>query len=61
MFEALTDLYALLPLGSDGRGHAVPLLRKPHAARPGLTGAALEKAVDAFIARVHHAPGSRMN
>ncbi len=61
MFEALTDLYALLPLGSDGRGHATPLLRKAGAAKPGLTGAALEKAVDRFMARVPHAAGSRVN
>ena len=51
----MTDLYAILPLGRDKRGRGVPLLRKrkaPSRREPGLTGAALEKAVDRFISRV---------
>jgi len=44
----MTDLYAILPLGRDKRGHARPLLRKLSAAKPGLTGAALERRIDAL-------------
>lgn len=50
----MTDLYAILPLGQKkvGKGKyvAVPLLRKRSttAAKPGLTGAALERRIDAL-------------
>lgn len=59
MFEALTDLYAILPLGFNGE-RMVPLLRKRKRTE-GLTGAALDRAVEHFIARVPHARGSRLN
>ena len=43
----MTDLYAILPLGTDKRGRGVPLLKKKGRKRePGLTGGALEAAVD---------------
>jgi hypothetical protein len=67
VWEAMTDLYAILPLGTEKRGRkyvAVPLLKKKgvnRARKPGLTGAALEAAVDRFVARVPHALGSRLN
>jgi hypothetical protein len=62
VYDALVDIYAILPLGRDRRGHAVPLLRKPRrsgneARDKGLTGAALEREVDRwaliFPGRVH--------
>jgi hypothetical protein len=56
IFDALTDLYALLPQPPKGK----PLLRKKRrsvSAAPGLTGAALEREVDRWAAifpgRVH--------
>lgn len=43
----MTDLYAILPLGRDKKGRAVPLIRKKGGpSKRGLTGAALERAVD---------------
>lgn len=63
----MTDLYAILPLGQKKRGkhyYAVPLIKKrkrPDRSKPGLTGAALEQAVDRFVARVPHARGGRAN
>ena len=63
MFEALTDLYSILPLGVKGK-RMVPLLKKrrPAAAQgPGLTGAALDDAVKRFVSRVPHSRGSRLN
>ncbi len=49
MYDAMTDLYSILPIGHDKRGKPVPLLRKPKTAadtKPGLTGGALERRID---------------
>lgn len=56
MFDAMTDLYAILPLGKRGK----PLLKKrrdPSDRKPGLVGGALERAVEKFGARLGFGAG----